>query len=75
MPETETLSLKDPSLLVDACLVGGQWTESGSGSIEVTNPATGALLARVPNLGAEDTRRAIAAAHAAYPAWRARTAA
>ncbi|MEE7479006.1 NAD-dependent succinate-semialdehyde dehydrogenase [Methylobacterium hispanicum] len=75
MPETETLSLKDPSLLVDACLIGGEWSESGSGSIEVTNPATGALLARVPNAGVEETRRAIQAAHAAFPAWRAKTAA
>ena len=75
MPETETLSLKDPSLLVDACPVGGAWLKGGEEAIEVTNPATGALLARLPNLGAEETRRAIEAAHAAFPAWRARTAA
>jgi succinate-semialdehyde dehydrogenase/glutarate-semialdehyde dehydrogenase len=74
MPETETLSLKDPSLLVDACLIGGEWSKSGTGSIEVNNPATGAIIARVPNAGTEETRRAIEAAHAAFPAWRAKTA-
>lgn len=74
MPETEPLSLKDPSLLVDACLIGGEWSKSGSGSIEVTNPATGAIIGRVPNAGAEETRKAIQAAHAAFPAWRAKTA-
>ncbi|MGW5956687.1 NAD-dependent succinate-semialdehyde dehydrogenase [Methylorubrum thiocyanatum] len=74
MPETESLSLKDPSLLVDACLIGGEWSKDGSGSIDVTNPATGGLLARVPNAGAEETRRAIEAAYAAFPAWRAKTA-
>ncbi len=75
MPDTETLSLADPSLLVDACLIGGAWAKGGSGTIEVTNPATGAVIGRVPNFGADETRQAIEAAAAAYPAWRARTAA
>ncbi|MDP4023853.1 NAD-dependent succinate-semialdehyde dehydrogenase [Methylobacterium sp. NEAU 140] len=73
MPDT-ALSLKNPKLLVEACLIGGDWTKAGSGSIAVTNPATGAEIARVPNAGAEETRRAVAAAHAAYPGWRAKTA-
>jgi len=59
---------------VEACLIGGEWSVSGSGRIDVTNPATGAVIARVPSAGAEETKRAIAAAHAAYPAWRAKTA-
>ena len=74
MPETDPLSLKDRALLVEACLIGGQWSEAGSGTIDVMNPATGAVIARVPNAGADETRRAIQAAHAAYPGWRARTA-
>lgn len=75
MPETGgRLSLKNPELLVEACLIGGEWSKSGAGQIDVTNPATGAVIARVPNAGAEETKRAIQAAHAAYPAWRAKTA-
>ncbi|WP_342164253.1 NAD-dependent succinate-semialdehyde dehydrogenase [Methylobacterium sp. SD21] len=75
MPETgDRLKLKNPELLVEACLIGGEWSKSGAGQIDVTNPATGAVIARVPNAGAEETKRAIQAAHAAYPAWRAKTA-
>lgn len=75
MPETgDRLTLKNPELLVEACLIGGEWSKSGAGQIDVTNPATGAVIARVPNAGAEETKRAIQAAHAAYPAWRAKTA-
>jgi succinate-semialdehyde dehydrogenase / glutarate-semialdehyde dehydrogenase len=67
------LELKDPSLLPGRCLVGGQWV-SGVAHIEVTNPATGAVIATVPRLGAAETREAIEAANRAWPAWRARTA-
>lgn len=75
MPETGArLTLKNPDLLVESCLIGGEWSKAGSGQIDVTNPATGAVIARVPSAGAEETRRAITAAHAAYPAWRAKTA-
>ncbi|AYO82559.1 NAD-dependent succinate-semialdehyde dehydrogenase [Methylobacterium brachiatum] len=74
MPESDTLTLKDRSLLVESCLIGGEWSKAGAGTIDVTNPATGAVIARVPNAGAEETARAIKAAHAAYPAWRAKTA-
>ena len=74
MPDA-ALSLKNPALLVEACLIGGAWTKGESGSIAVTNPATGTVIARVPNVGADETRRAIQAAQDAYPAWRAKTAA
>ncbi|UJW82608.1 NAD-dependent succinate-semialdehyde dehydrogenase [Hydrogenophaga sp. SL48] len=67
------LQLKDPSLLPGQCLVGGQWV-SGTAFIEVTNPATGAVIAKVPRLGSAETRQAIEAANRAWPAWRARTA-
>jgi succinate-semialdehyde dehydrogenase/glutarate-semialdehyde dehydrogenase len=40
----------------------------------VTNPATLQKLGSIPNMGAAETRRAIAAAAAALPEWRARTA-
>ena len=39
----------------------------------VTDPATGALIGTVPDMGTADTRRAIEAANAAWPAWRVKT--
>ena len=67
------LNLKDPALLRDQCLVDGRWI-SGERTIDVTNPATGAVIGQVPRLGQSETREAIAAADRAWPAWRARTA-
>jgi len=67
------LSLKDPSLLREQCLVAGEWI-GGSQTIAVTNPANGDVIAQVPRLGMTETRRAIEAADRAWPAWRARTA-
>jgi succinate-semialdehyde dehydrogenase/glutarate-semialdehyde dehydrogenase len=69
------LTLKDPSLLKQLCYLNGQWLAADSGAvIDVTNPATGEILGTVPRMGAEETRRAIAAADGALPAWRAKTA-
>jgi succinate-semialdehyde dehydrogenase/glutarate-semialdehyde dehydrogenase len=65
--------LKDPSLLKTAALVNGTWV-SGSGTFEVSDPATGLKLADVANLRAPDAEAAIAAANAAWPAWRSKTA-
>ena len=70
-----TLTLKDRTLLRQQCYVDGEWIDARSGqTINVTNPATGAVLGTVPNLDALETRRAIEAASAAFPAWAARTA-
>jgi succinate-semialdehyde dehydrogenase/glutarate-semialdehyde dehydrogenase len=70
-----TLNLKDPSLLRQQCYIDGQWLDAGTGgSKPVTNPANGAVLGTVPFMGAEETRAAIEAAAAAFPAWAARTA-
>ena len=64
-------NLSDSSLFRQQCYVDGQWIDAdGGGSIEVTNPADGALLGTVPALGAAETRRAIEAAERAWPAWR-----
>jgi succinate-semialdehyde dehydrogenase/glutarate-semialdehyde dehydrogenase len=69
------MQLKDSSLLKQLCFVDGSWCAAdGAGTIDVKNPASGATLATVPNAGAAETRRAIAAASAALPAWRSRTA-
>ena len=70
-----SLELKDPKLLRNQCYVDGQWIDAEGGkTLAVTNPATGELLGTVPNMGATETRRAIEAANAAWPAWRSKTA-
>ena len=66
------MQLKDPSLLKEQCLIDGAWV--GTPKLEVRNPATGALVARVPDLTAKETRAAIEAAHRAFPAWSGRLA-
>ena len=65
--------LKDPSLLKTDALIGGQWV-AGSTRFDVTDPATGLKLADVANLGPAEAEAAIAAANAAWPAWRSKTA-
>ncbi|MDX9699279.1 MAG: NADP-dependent succinate-semialdehyde dehydrogenase [Rhodocyclaceae bacterium] len=70
-----TLKLNTPELFRTRCLIGGAWLEADNGStLDVHNPATGEKLGSVPNMGAAETRRAIDAANAALPAWRALTA-
>ncbi len=55
----------------EANLIGGQWVQSDSGeTIDVTNPATGAVIGTVPRSGQAETRRAIEAAQAAFLTWR-----
>src|SRR5438552_1108454 len=67
--------LKDAHLFRQACYVDGAWVEgTGTGGIDVDNPATGEIIGTVPKLGRAETRQAIDAAARAFPAWRARTA-
>ena len=69
------LELEDPSLLRQQCFVNGQWLDApGSATLPVNNPATGAQLGTVPAFDAASTEKAVAAAHAAFPAWAAKTA-
>ena len=66
--------LSDARLLRQQCYINGEWVNADSGAaFAVTNPATGEVLGQVPNLGAGETRRAIAAANAAWSAWRSKT--
>jgi succinate-semialdehyde dehydrogenase/glutarate-semialdehyde dehydrogenase len=70
-----TLQLKNPALLKTKGYIDGKWVDGDSGKrIVVTNPATGATIAEIADMGAAETRRAIEAADRALPAWRARTA-
>ena len=66
-------SLDDPSLLKTQALINGEWV-AGKTTFAVDDPATGALLAEVANLGTAEAATAIAAANNAWPAWRAKTA-
>ena len=52
--------------------IAGEWTPARepTGILDVTNPATGESLARVPLSGAGDLDAAVAAAREALPAWR-----
>jgi succinate-semialdehyde dehydrogenase/glutarate-semialdehyde dehydrogenase len=65
--------LKDPSLLKTDALINGEWVK-GSQRFDVLDPSNGRKLADVANLGPDDASRAIAAADAAWPAWRNKTA-
>jgi len=54
--------------------IGGRWLPArASGSLDVTNPANGEVLARVPLSGIAEIHDAVAAAGAALPEWRARS--
>ena len=71
--KTSPLSLlKDPSLLKTDALINGQWV-AGSARFDVNDPSNGKKLADVANLGPADAEAAIAAANAAWPAWRNKT--
>ncbi len=69
------MQLKDKALLRQQAYIEGIWCDAdGEARFPVTNPADGTGLASVPDMGAMETRRAIAAAEAAWPAWRSKTA-
>ena len=65
-----TLHLEDPSLLRTQLFLDGKWVDADDGATqEVLDPATGEVVASVARAGTAETRRAIAAAEAAFPAW------
>jgi succinate-semialdehyde dehydrogenase/glutarate-semialdehyde dehydrogenase len=75
MKESDMLELKDPGLFRQQCFLNGEWVDARSGeTITVRNPADGSVLGTVPKMGAEETRMAIEAADAAWPAWRSKLA-
>jgi len=70
--DLEVNDLKDPSLFCQKALINGEWCEADNGKIvEVYNPATGRVIGTCPHMGQPETQRAIEAAHAALPKWRA----
>lgn len=66
-------SLQESELFRTGYLVDGQWHQAAS-TFDVTNPATGEVIAQVAKAGKAETEQAIAAAERAFPAWRAQTA-
>jgi len=67
-------NLNDPSLFIERCYIDGAWVEADDKkTVEVTDPATAEVLGTVPGMTEVETRRAIDAAAAALPAWRALT--
>lgn len=68
------INIKDPSLLKQLAYIDGQWVGADNGeTLPVNDPATGEVIAQVPNLGAAETERAIASAEIAQKSWAAKT--
>jgi succinate-semialdehyde dehydrogenase/glutarate-semialdehyde dehydrogenase len=68
--------LKNSSLLKDKTFINGKWVAADDGkTFPVTNPFDGSQIGTVPDMGAAETKAAITAAAAAFPAWRDKTAA
>jgi succinate-semialdehyde dehydrogenase/glutarate-semialdehyde dehydrogenase len=70
------MNLTDGSLFRQQCYINGAWVDADDGGTrEITNPASREVLGTVPAMGEAETRRAIEAGDAAWPAWREKTAA
>ncbi|GHC71716.1 NAD-dependent succinate-semialdehyde dehydrogenase [Pseudorhodoferax aquiterrae] len=65
-----SLNLSDSALLRSANFIAGQWREPSGPRLAVTDPATGALITKVPDSGSDEARAAVDAAHAAFASWR-----
>ncbi|MCJ9430282.1 NAD-dependent succinate-semialdehyde dehydrogenase [Kordiimonas marina] len=69
------MKLVDSALLRDKGYINGAWTASGGGAtFDVRNPATGDVVATLPDQGLAETKAAIAAAEAAFGPWKAKLA-
>ncbi len=69
------LNLSNPGLFRSQAYIDGTWVGADdNATFAVANPADGSVLTDVPNQGVAETRRAIEAATAAWPAWRNKTA-
>jgi len=69
------MRIQDIDPLREQCYIGGEWVGAQNGAVlDVTDPATGETIARVPSMGAAETRCAVAAAEGAWDSWRTLTA-
>ena len=71
---SERGALAELDLLLDRALVGGEWVEGDRAPIAIEDPFTLEVFGEVPNLGAAETERAVAAAAEAFPGWAGKTA-
>ncbi len=68
-------NLDNPSLLQTQAFINGNWCAGDAQkTFAVENPATGSIIAQVPELGAAETARAITAAASAQIGWAQKTA-
>ncbi|KAL4884847.1 Aldehyde/histidinol dehydrogenase [Aspergillus karnatakaensis] len=66
-----TLSLKNPSLLIQSAYINGVWTASqSSATFTITNPATNTPIGTCPESNLSDLQSAISSAATAFPTWR-----
>lgn len=65
-----SLTLTRTDLIRNANFINGAWADNTTDRLDVTDPATGAVITSVPDSGAEEARAALDAAHAAFPTWR-----
>ncbi|WP_343549040.1 NAD-dependent succinate-semialdehyde dehydrogenase [Ralstonia sp.] len=65
-----SLSIQHADLIRSTNYIAGEWTAATGPLLDVTDPATGDLITRVPDSGADEARAALDAAHAAFPTWR-----
>ncbi len=69
------MNLQDSLLFRQECYIGGEWVNSDSSAASsIADPATGEVLGTVPDMGRNETRRAISAAQEAFAGWRSLTA-
>ena len=69
------MQLQDNALFKTQCYIDGAWLNADNGAtVEVTNPANGEVIGTVPQMGKAEADRAVAAAQAALPAWKAKSA-
>ena len=65
------MQFEDSALFKSECYINGEWLDAHAGAtVDVTNPANGEVIGTVPQMGKDEADRAVAAAQAALPAWR-----
>ena len=70
-----SIQISDQALLKTQAYINGHWIDADNGgTLAVTNPANGDVIAEVAKCSTAETRRGIEAAAAALPAWRQKTA-
>ena len=74
MSSGERGALAEPDLLLERAYIDGEWVQGNRAPIAVDDPFTLASFGEVPNLGAAEAERAVAAAAEAFPTWAGKTA-